>query len=340
MDISLFDYELPAELIAQKPVEPRDSSRMLVIPKLAPDLTHDVFVNLPSYLQPGDLLVFNRTRVIPARLIGRKADTGGRAECFLLHQLKHDVWSCLVKPGRRLPPGTRVVFGQGELEGYIEERTGGGGRIVRFSWQGHFTEILARIGQTPLPPYIHETLADPERYQTVYGDIAGSAAASTAGLHFTEGSLGALRAMGVDFAQVLLHIGAGTFKPVESQQIEEHKMHKEYYEISDETALAVNKAKEEGRRVIAVGTTPLRTLESMGSTGILQAGTGWTELFIYPGYTFRIVDGLLTNFHLPKSSLLMLVSALAGRERILAAYHEAIREKYRFFSFGDCCLIL
>jgi S-adenosylmethionine:tRNA ribosyltransferase-isomerase len=226
------------------------------------------------------------------------------------------------------------------LEGYIEERTGGGGRIVRFSWQGRFTEILARVGQTPLPPYIHETLADPERYQTVYGDIAGSAAASTAGLHFTEGSLGALRAMGVDFAQVLLHIGAGTFKPVESQQIEEHKMHKEYYEISDETALAVNKAKEEGRRVIAVGTTPLRTLESMGSTGILQAGAGWTELFIYPGYTFRIIDGLLTNFHLPKSSLLMLVSALAGRERILAAYQEAIREKYRFFSFGDCCLIL
>ncbi|MCL2166342.1 MAG: tRNA preQ1(34) S-adenosylmethionine ribosyltransferase-isomerase QueA [Clostridiales bacterium] len=345
MELSLFDYELPAERIAQQPVEPRDHSRMLVMPRhetAGPDteIRHDYFYNLPQYLRAGDLLVLNRTRVIPARLIGRKAKTGGAAECFLLHQVAPDRWSCLVKPGRRLAPGTKLIFGQGELEGLIEERTEGGGRLVRFAWQGDFEEILRRVGQTPLPPYIHEKPEDPERYQTVYGDIAGSAAASTAGLHFTEESLEALRRMGVGFAQVLLHIGPGTFRPVQTRQIEDHLMHSEYCEVSEETAREINRAKEEGRRVIAVGTTPLRTLEAMGSGGSVKAGSCWTDLYIYPGYSFQIIDGLLTNFHLPKSSLLMLVCALAGRERVLAAYQEAIREGYRFFSFGDCCLIL
>ena len=398
MDIALFDYDLPRELIAQKPIEPRDHSRLLVLPqatawKMAQNQTnrlgqatahaaplqaspaqqqaspasqqaspapqqassslqqasaqampleaiHDMFYNLPQYLVPGDLLVFNRTRVLPARLIGRKADTGGKAECFLLHQVTPEVWSCLVKPGRRLAPGVRLIFGDGELEGVVEERTEDGGRLVRFVWQGDFEEALNRAGQVPLPPYIHESLEDPERYQTIYGDILGSAAAPTAGLHFTEGVLQELQSKGVEFAQVLLHVGVGTFRPVGVQQIEDHKMHSEYCEVDEATAQAVNRAKAEGRRVIAVGTTALRTLEGMGASGTLQTGAGWTDIFIYPGYAFQIVDCLLTNFHLPKSSLLMLVSALAGRERILDAYQEAIREKYRFFSFGDAMLIL
>ena len=341
MDLSLFDYQLPDELIAQKPIEPRDHSRLLVLSGSSA-LIHDHFYNLAHYLKPGDLLVFNRTRVLPVRLLGRKAETGGQAECFLLHQVSPEVWSCLVRPGKRLPPGTKLVFGQGELEGMIGERTEEGGRLVRFRWEGDygdFMEILQSTGSIPLPPYIHETLEDPERYQTVYGDIAGSAAASTAGLHFTEETLAALSAMGVEMTQVLLHVGLGTFRPVKTQRIEDHPMHKEYYEISEEAAQAVNRAKAEGRRVVAVGTTPLRTLESMAAEGKLRAGRGWTDLFIYPGYAFQIVDGLLTNFHLPKSSLLMLVSALAGRERVLAAYQEAIAEKYRFFSFGDAMLI-
>ena len=338
MDISLFDYDLPGELIAQKPIEPRDRSRMLVMS--GGDITHDHFYHLAHYLKPGDLLVFNRTRVIPARLTGRKAETGGQAECLLLHQVSPDIWSCLVKPGRRLAPGVRLVFGNGELEGIVEERTEGGGRLVRFAWKGDFEDVLRQVGHIPLPPYIHEKLADPERYQTVYGDISGSAAAPTAGLHFTEGTLDELRSMGVASAQVLLHVGLGTFRPVESQVIEEHKMHKEYCEVNKDAALAVNRAKEEGRRVIAVGTTALRTLEAMGGGGVLREGSEWTDLYIYPGYPFAIVDGLLTNFHLPKSSLLMLVSALAGRERVMEAYREAVQEKYRFFSFGDAMLII
>ena len=335
MDISLFDYTLPKELIAQRPVEPRDHSRMLVLPKTGQGASHDYFYNLPRYLREGDLLVFNRTRVLPVRLMGRKVDTGGQAECFLLHQVEPGLWSCLVRPGRRLPPGTKLVFGQGEMEGLIEDRTDTGGRLVRFTWQEDFESALNRAGQIPLPPYIHEELDDPERYQTIYGDVAGSAAASTAGLHFTEASLAGLKAAGVAQAYVLLHVGLGTFRPVEAQQIEDHKMHAEYCEVTAETAGAVNAARAEGRRVIAVGTTALRTLEAHGKDGVLEPGAGWTDIFIYPGYEFRIVDGLLTNFHLPKSSLLMLVSALTGRERVLDAYAEAVREKYRFFSFGD-----
>ena len=341
MDISLFDYELPKERIAQTPIEPRDHSRMLVLRRTDHgSITHDRFYNLTRYLKPGDLLVFNRTRVLPARLIGRKAESGGKAECLLLHQVSDDVWSCLVKPGRRLAPGVRLLFGQGEIEGVIGERTGEGGRLVHFIWQGGFEEALSAVGQTPLPPYIHEAPDDPERYQTVYGDKPGSAAASTAGLHFTEGSLAELQSMGVESTQVLLHVGVDTFRPVSVQQIEDHQMHKEYCEVTGDTAEAVNKARAEGRRVVAVGTTSLRTLEAFGREGCLKAGAGWTDLFIYPGYPLKIADGLLTNFHLPKSSLLMLVSAMAGRERIMAAYAEAIREEYRFFSFGDCMLIL
>ncbi len=339
MEISLFDYVLPKELIAQHPMEPRDHSRMLVLPKDT-GLIHDHFYHLPQYLQPGDLLVFNHTRVLPARLLGRKEGSGGQAECFLLHQVKPGLWDCLVRPGRRLQPGARLIFGQGELRGTIEERTEAGGRLVRFEWQGDFEEVLNQVGQVPLPPYIHEDLADPERYQTVYGDKAGSAAAPTAGLHFTEGTLAELKGMGVELAEVLLHVGLGTFRPVEAPRIEDHKMHKEYYEVSEKTAAAVNRAKTEGRRVIAVGTTAVRTLESMGQTGTLRPGQGWTDIFIYPGYRFKIINGLLTNFHLPKSTLLMLVSALSGRERVLAAYEEAVREQYRFFSFGDCMLLL
>lgn len=338
MDISLFDYDLPKELIAQKPIEPRSQSRMLVLSK--DGLIHDHFYHLSAYLKPGDMLVFNRTRVLPARLLGIKADTGGKAECFLLHQVSPDVWSCLVKPGRRLAPGVRLAFGNGELEGVIEERTEGGGRLVRFVWQGDFEDAINRSGQVPLPPYIHEALDDSERYQTVYGDTLGSAASPTAGLHFTEDALAELRSMGVESSQVLLHVGLGTFRPVDTREVEDYKMHKEYCEVGEEAAIAVNRAKKEGRRVVAVGTTALRTLEAMGKNGVLQAGAGWTDLYIYPGYRFNIVDGLLTNFHLPKSSLLMLVSALAGRERVMAAYQEAIREKYRFFSFGDAMLIL
>ena len=338
MDLSLFDYDLPKELIAQTPVEPRDHSRMLVLAEEG--IIHDRFYHLNRYLKPGDLLVFNRTRVLPARLVGNKADTGGRAECLLLHQVSPDVWSCLVKPGRRLAPGTKLIFGEGGLEGVVEERTEEGGRLVRFIWRGDFEEAINKAGQIPLPPYIHENLKNPERYQTIYGDTPGSAAASTAGLHFTEGSLAQLRSMGVEFAQVLLHVGLGTFRPVSEPRIEDHKMHKEYYEVDEGTARAVNRARAENRRVIAVGTTALRTLEAMGGGGTLRPGAGWTDLYIYPGYSFQLVDGLLTNFHLPKSSLLMLVSALAGRERILAAYQEAVREKYRFFSFGDAMLIL
>ncbi len=339
MEISLFDYLLPKELIAQHPMEPRDHSRMLVLPKDT-GLIHDRFYHLPQYLQPGDLLVFNHTRVLPARLLGYKEGSGGQAECFLLHQAAPGLWDCLVRPGRRLQPGTRLIFGQGEMRGTIEERRSAGGRLVRFEWQGDFEEVLNQVGQVPLPPYIHEDLDDPERYQTVYGNKAGSAAAPTAGLHFTENTLAELKAMGVELAEVLLHVGLGTFRPVEAQKIEDHKMHKEYYEVSKKTAAAVNRAKSEGRRVIAVGTTAVRTLESMGQTGNLRPGQGWTDIFIYPGYRFKIIDGLLTNFHLPKSTLLMLVSALAGRERVLAAYEEAVREQYRFFSFGDCMLLL
>ena len=312
MELKDFDYELPRELIAQRPLEPRDASRMLYLPKAAGEPEHTDFLHLPDYLRSGDLLVFNKTRVIPARLLGEKEGTKGQVEVFLLHQKQPDLWSCLVRPGRRLPPGTKLTFGGGLLRAEIIERGPEGTRLVRFFWEGIFQEVLARIGQVPLPPYIHEKLEDPERYQTVYGYRPGSVAAPTAGLHFTERILRTLEAKGVESAEVILHVGMGTFKPVETERIEEHPMHSEYYEISEETQEKVNRAKKEGRRVIPVGTTSLRTLEAMGQGGRLAAGSGWTDIFIYPGYEFQIIDGLLTNFHLPKSTLLMLVSALAG----------------------------
>jgi len=340
MHLSDFDYDLPKERIAQTPVMPRDSARLLYLPKNSGPSQHEHFFDLPDHLKPGDLLVFNKTRVIPARLLGRKCGTGGQVECFLLHQAETDLWDCLVKPGRRLQPGTRLEFGGGQLTAVIEDRTESGGRLVRFQWEGDFQKVLSQVGVVPLPPYIHQSLNDPERYQTIYGNRPGSVAAPTAGLHFTEGIFGELEAKGVEFAEVILHVGLGTFRPVEANAIEDHVMHKEYFEITGENALRINRAKEEGRRVIAVGTTSVRTLESMSAEGRLKAGSGWTDIYIYPGYRFQIIDGLITNFHLPKSTLLMLVSALAGRERVLEAYREAVLREYRFFSFGDAMLIL
>ncbi|MEA4893452.1 MAG: tRNA preQ1(34) S-adenosylmethionine ribosyltransferase-isomerase QueA [Peptococcaceae bacterium] len=340
MELKDFDYELPKELIAQTPIEPRDASRMLFLPKTQGEAQHSEFLHLPDFLAPGDLLVFNKTRVIPARLLGQKETTGGQVEVFLLHQQEPDLWSCLVRPGRRLMPGTRLTFGGGLLKAEIVKRGPEGTRLVKFFWEGVFQEVLAKIGQVPLPPYIHEKLKDPERYQTVYGYAPGSVAAPTAGLHFTPRVLQALADKGVESAEVILHVGMGTFKPVETERIEDHPMHSEYYQVTGENREKINRARAEGRRIIAVGTTSLRTLEAVGQGGMMKEGSGWTDIFIYPGYRFQMADGLLTNFHLPKSTLLMLVSALAGRERVLKAYEEAVRQRYRFFSFGDCMLIL
>lgn len=340
MQLTDFDYDLPKERIAQTPVMPRDSARLLYLPKEKGPVCHEQFLDLPDHLRAGDVLVFNKTRVIPARLLGRKCGTGGQVECFLLHQEAKDLWDCLVKPGRRLQPGTRLEFGDGQLQATIEDRIEGGGRRVRFHWEGEFQTVLNQVGVVPLPPYIHQALADPERYQTIYGNRPGSVAAPTAGLHFTDRVLDALKEKGVEFAEVILHVGLGTFRPVETETVEDHIMHKEYFEITDENAQRINKAKSEGRRIIAVGTTSVRTLESMTREGRLIPGTGWTDIYIYPGYRYQMIDGLITNFHLPKSTLLMLVSALAGRERVLEAYKEAIAREYRFFSFGDAMLIL
>lgn len=332
-----FDYELPEELIAQRPVTPRDASRLLVADKRTGRLQHKTFRDLPEFLAPGDVLVRNDTRVIPARLLGVKAPTGGRVELLLVRRLSRDTWEALVRPGRRVAPGAVLSFGDGLLTAQVLERTEGGGRIVRFRPVGPLDEALQQAGQVPLPPYIHEDLEDPERYQTVYAREAGSSAAPTAGLHFTQRVLDELKRRGVHIADVTLHVGPGTFRPVKAEYVDEHDMHAEYYHIPEAAAVAVQEAKREGRRVIAVGTTTARALESWAATG---ETAGWTDLFIYPGYRWRVVDGLLTNFHLPRSSLLMLVSALLGRERTLAAYREAVKERYRFFSFGDAMLIL
>lgn len=332
-----FDYELPEELIAQRPVTPRDASRLLVADKRTGRLQHKTFRDLPEFLAPGDVLVRNDTRVIPARLLGVKAPTGGRVELLLVRRLSRDTWEALVRPGRRVAPGAVLSFGDGLLTAQVLERTEGGGRIVRFRSVGPLDEALQQAGQVPLPPYIHEVLEDPERYQTVYAREAGSSAAPTAGLHFTQRVLDELKRRGVHIADVTLHVGPGTFRPVKAEYVDEHDMHAEYYHIPEAAAVAVQEAKREGRRVIAVGTTTARALESWAATG---ETAGWTDLFIYPGYRWRVVDGLLTNFHLPRSSLLMLVSALLGRERTLAAYREAVKERYRFFSFGDAMLIL
>lgn len=342
MDVQQFDFELPERLIAQHPLKERTSSRLLVLDKQTGSIAHQRFTDLINHLKPGDVLVLNDSRVLPARLIGEKAETGAKIEVLLLKSLGDDRWETLVKPAKRVKPGTEVSFGGGLLRCVCEEATEMGGRIVRFSYEGIFYEILDQLGSMPLPPYIHAQLEDQERYQTVYARERGSAAAPTAGLHFTRSYLQQLEEKGVQLAYITLHVGLGTFRPVTADTVEEHVMHAEYYEIPQRTADLVNQAKEEGRRVIAVGTTSCRTLETVGQArgGKLAATNGWTDIFIYPGYTFTILDGLLTNFHLPKSTLMMLVSALAGRENIMRAYKSAVEEEYRFFSFGDAMLIL
>lgn len=339
MRLSDFDYFLPDRLIAQHPVEPRDSSRLLVLDRSQPQIWHRVFNDILEYILPGDTLVFNDTRVIPARLNGHRSDTGGKVEVFLLTELGSGEWEVLVKPGKRAKPGTIISFGP-ELSCQVIGSTDFGGRVVRFSYSGVFVEVLDRLGETPLPPYIHERLTDSERYQTVYARERGSAAAPTAGLHFTNDLLDRIKAKGATLAFVTLHVGLGTFRPVAVEDITQHVMHREFYSVPEETANAVNSAKERGGRIIAVGTTAIRTLETAAADGQLAAGSGWTEIFIYPGYQFKLVDGIITNFHLPKSTLLMLISAFAGRERVLEAYHEAVKQEYRFFSFGDAMLII
>jgi S-adenosylmethionine:tRNA ribosyltransferase-isomerase len=336
-----FDYNLPQELIAQEPIPNRDQARLLVVHRGEDRLEHRIFRDLLGYLRPGDVLVLNNSRVLPARIYARRARTGGRVETFLLRPLGGDRWEVLVRPGRRAPVGEELLYGNGELQGKVIATTDTGGRIIEFSYQGSFREHLQRLGEVPLPPYIHKKLTDPERYQTVYASREGSVSAPTAGLHFTRDFLREIAELGVQVCYLTLHVGLGTFRPVKAETVEEHKMHSEHYEITPQVAEAVNSARREGRRVIAVGTTVVRTLESAASeAGLLSPGEGWTDLFIYPGYEFKLVDAMVTNFHLPRSTLLMLVSAFAGREKILAAYREAIREGYRFFSFGDAMLII
>lgn len=337
MLVTDFDYELPQELIAQHPMEPRDHSRLLVVDKHTGELQHKHFYDLVDYLRPGDVLVFNDTRVIPARLHGTK-DTGAHVEVFLLTRRDATDWEVLVRPGKKLQVGARINFSD-ELSCEVIEHTDFGGRVVRFKYEGIFEEILDRLGETPLPPYITAPLEDKERYQTVYNRERGSAAAPTAGLHFTKELLAKIKELGCEEVFVTLHVGLGTFRPVSEANIEDHKMHKEFYTVSQEAADAINKAKAEGRRIIAVGTTAVRTLESAGADGTLKAGGNWTDIFIYPGYKFRFVDELVTNFHLPQSTLLMLVSTLATRDIMLATYKKAVEERYRFFSFGDAMFI-
>ena len=337
MLVTDFDYDLPQELIAQHPMEPRDHSRLLVVDKKTGEIEHKHFYDLVNYLKPGDVLVFNDTRVIPARLHGTK-DTGAHVEVFLLTRRDATDWEVLVRPGKKLQVGAKINFSD-ELSCEVIEHTDFGGRVVRFKYDGIFEEILDRLGETPLPPYITAPLEDKERYQTVYNRERGSAAAPTAGLHFTKELLQKIKYIGCEEVFVTLHVGLGTFRPVSEAKIEDHKMHKEFYTVSQEAADAVNKAKAEGRRIIAVGTTAVRTLEAAGADGQLHAGSSWTNIFIYPGYKFRLVDDLVTNFHLPQSTLLMLVSTLSTREIMLQTYKKAVEEKYRFFSFGDAMFI-
>ena len=339
MKRSDFDFDLPEELIAQTPLQRRDGSRLLVLDKETGECSHRHFYDLPSMLREGDCLVLNDSRVLPARLIGTRS-SGGSVELVLLRDLGEGRWECLSRPGRKTRPGTELSFGEGELTAEVLEVAEGGNRIVRFRYEGIFLEVLERLGKMPLPPYIKEELQDAERYQTVYSREPGSAAAPTAGLHFTRELLDGIAAKGVKLCYVTLHVGLGTFRPVKEDEIEDHRMHSEFCIIPPETALAVNETKRAGGRVIAVGTTSCRTLESFSDAdGTLKPGSGWTDIFIYPGYRFRCVDALVTNFHLPESTLIMLVSALAGRERILNAYRIAVENKYRFFSFGDAMFI-
>lgn len=340
MKTSDFYYDLPPELIAQTPLEKRDESRLLCLDKATGEWSHHHFYELPDFLRPGDCLILNNSRVLPARLLGRRLPGGGACEVLLLQDKGDKVWECLVRPGKHLREGARVSFGDGELTAEIAEVLPDGNRLVRFNYNGIFLEVLERLGKMPLPPYIKEELQDQECYQTVYSKVNGSAAAPTAGLHFTPELLERIAAKGVGVGYVTLHVGLGTFRPVKEDEIEQHDMHSEYCTIPQETADLINRTKANGGRVICVGTTSCRTIESWaGEDGTMTATGGWTNIYIYPGYRFKVMDALVTNFHLPESTLIMLVSALAGREHVLAAYEEAVRECYRFFSFGDAMFI-
>lgn len=340
MNVKDFYFDLPQELIAQDPLEDRSSSRLLVLDRKTGEMEHRVFRDITEYLRPGDCLVVNNTKVIPARLLGVKEDTGAGIEILLLKRKADNVWETLVKPGKKARPGARIVFGDGILKGEVLEVVDEGNRLIRFEYEGIFEEILDRLGQMPLPPYITHQLKDKNRYQTVYAEHDGSAAAPTAGLHFTPELLKEIQAKGVRLAHVTLHVGLGTFRPVKVEDVSQHHMHSEYYVVEEEQARLINDTRAAGGRVICVGTTSCRTLESAADEdGILRAGSGWTDIFIYPGYRFKIMDALITNFHLPESTLLMLVSAFADKEKIMKAYEEAVRQRYRFFSFGDAMFI-
>lgn len=335
-----FYYELPEELIAQDPLADRSSSRLLVLDKESGAVSHHVFREITDYLKAGDCLVINDTKVIPARLIGSKIGTDAKIEVLLLKRKENNIWETLVKPGKKAKPGAKISFGDGLLVGEVEDIVEEGNRLVRFSYEGIFEEILDQLGQMPLPPYITHQLEDKNRYQTVYAKHTGSAAAPTAGLHFTPELLEDIQKRGIEIARVTLHVGLGTFRPVKADEITDHHMHSEFYRIDGEAAEKINRAKKNGNRVICVGTTSCRTIESAADeAGRLEEKSGWTDIFIYPGYEFKVLDGLITNFHLPESTLIMLVSALAGRENVLAAYEEAVKERYRFFSFGDAMFI-
>ncbi|MDW7650808.1 MAG: tRNA preQ1(34) S-adenosylmethionine ribosyltransferase-isomerase QueA [Bacillota bacterium] len=341
MRLDDFDYQLPEELIAQIPLANRAASRLLVLDRKSGKVAHKMFPDILSYLNPGDALVVNDTKVIPARLVGKKREGGALAEVLLLHRHSANQWEALVRPGRRLRVGAEIDFGDGELTAVITQEKEDGSRLVDFRYDGIFEEVLDRLGEMPLPPYIKARLEDKERYQTVYAREEGSAAAPTAGLHFTPQLLEQIKTLGVNVVTITLHVGLGTFRPVKVEDIRDHRMHSEYYRIDTESAQSLNHTRKEGHKIVAVGTTSCRVLETVtGDDGLVNPGSGWTDIFIYPGYQFKGVDSLLTNFHLPKSTLMMLISAFAGREIVLNAYQEAIKERYRFFSFGDAMLIL
>lgn len=341
MKTSDFYFDLPQELIAQDPLEDRSSSRLLVLDRETGKTEHHIFKNVIDYLNPGDCLVVNNTKVIPARLFGSKEGTEAKIEILLLKRKENDVWETLVKPGKKAKPGTRISFGDGLLTGEVIDVVEEGNRLIKFTYDGIFEEILDQLGQMPLPPYITHQLKDKNRYQTVYAKHDGSAAAPTAGLHFTPELLEAIKAKGVNIAHVTLHVGLGTFRPVKVEDVTNHHMHSEFYIVEEDQAKLINETKQRGGKIVSVGTTSCRTLESAtDEQGVLHAGSGWTDIFIYPGYKFKMIDRLITNFHLPESTLLMLVSALAGKDKIMAAYEEAVKERYRFFSFGDAMLIL
>lgn len=341
MKTSDFYFDLPQELIAQDPLEDRSSSRLLVLDRETGKTEHRIFKDVIDYLNPGDCLVVNNTKVIPARLFGSKEGTEAKIEILLLKRKENDVWETLVKPGKKAKPGTRISFGDGLLTGEVIDVVEEGNRLIKFTYDGIFEEILDQLGQMPLPPYITHQLKDKNRYQTVYAKHDGSAAAPTAGLHFTPELLEAIKAKGVNIAHVTLHVGLGTFRPVKVEDVTNHHMHSEFYIVEEDQAKLINETKQRGGKIISVGTTSCRTLESAtDEQGVLHAGSGWTDIFIYPGYKFKMIDRLITNFHLPESTLLMLVSALAGKDKIMAAYEEAVKERYRFFSFGDAMMIL